>query len=334
MRRAAHGFILAFTLAFFSFAVVHGDDEKRELSLVGGKRAVKLGQVAKARSIFQSLIRRHIQVERGRVAEALLALGDLEERGGRPGEARTQYNRLIDLLPERRGDINEAESRLRAMRHDGGRFLVELLSRMNRALGRTRLDRLRTVEVDGELIIGEQRVEMLRRMTTRPVRMREDAPSLKLVKAWDGKKGWLQKDKKVELIRGPKLDRTVSWAYESLRALLGVHEGQARYVGSSRVLGRPAFRLEYRQGSGPVLWTEDVDSESFLPARARGTQIDASGKLAAMTLYYHDWKSVDGAKFPGRIEFYKGDKLAYEFRFKKYRLDTEMDPTLFSPPEK
>jgi hypothetical protein len=326
-----HRLVLIMGLSLAGLSLAHGDDGKVS-RLDQARGAVKRGSLEKARGLFQQSIRQHIQVERAQAAEALLALGRIEEQSGRLDEARIQYNRVTDLFPERRGDIHEAENRLRALRHDGGQFLLELVKKTNFARGRARLNRLQNISIEGVLLIGKQKVPMIRTLTTSPVRMREDAPSLKLSKVWNGKAGWLKKGDEIQTMRGPQLDRTVSWAYENLAQILGNHDGKARFLGSTRVFGRRSYRIEFQDGQES--WIEDYDAKTWLPSRAQGDQIDSSGKTAAMTLYYYDWIKIDGAHFPGRIEFYKGDKLSYEFRFKEYKLDTEIDKAIFGIPVK
>lgn len=310
--------------------LAHGDEGDGRL--LQAQAAAQDGRVKEARSLYRGLIRHHLQVERANAATALLSLGELEEEGGHLSDARNAYRRVSELFPERRGDINVAESRLRSIRQDGGRFLVRLLQSGKKARGAKRLGKMSNIVIEGELVIGKQRIKITRTLSRNPTRMREDAPALQLSKAWNGKQGWLRKGSEIEDLKGPRLDRTVSWAFESLAQLMGEHDGKARFAGSTRVLGRKAYRIEYVSGS--ETWTEDIDSKSYLPSRAEGTQIDANGQNSLLTLYYHDWKNVDGAYFPGKVEYYKGDKLAYEFQFKSYKLDGSLDKKLFDRPVK
>lgn len=317
-------------LAVSTMTLAHGDENKS--CLEQARQAARDGRVKTARGLYQAMIRHHLKVERANAAAALLALGELEEESGQLSDARSAYGRVSELFPERRGDINVAEARLRAIRQDGGQFLTTLLESASKARGKTRLEKMATIVIEGELVIGKQQVKIKRFLTRNPTRMREDAPALQLSKAWNGKQGWLQKGSEIEDLKGPRLDRTVSWAFESLAQLMGEHDGKAEYAGMTRVLGRKAYRIQYR--SNGETWVEDIDAETYLPSRAEGSQIDAKGQTSQLTLYYHDWKNVDGAYFPGKVEYYKGDKLAYEFQFKSYKLDSKLDKTLFDRPNK
>lgn len=328
MSMSSRGLGFLALLCISTITLAHGDEESSRLQ--SAQRAAQEGRVKEARSLYSALIRHHVQVERANAASALLSLGELEEISGHLSEARSAYRRVSELFPERRGDINVAESRLRSIRQDGGQFLVSLLESARKARGQSRLAKLKNIVIDGELVIGKQRVKIVRSLSRNPTRMREDAPSMQLSKAWNGKQGWLRKGSETEDLKGPKLDRTVSWAYESLAQIMGEHDGKARFVGATRVLGRKAYRIEYVSGS--EIWTEDLDSSTYLPSRAEGSQIDANGQSSQLTLYYHDWKNVDGAYFPGKVEYYKGDKLAYEFQFKSYKLDGSLDKKLFDRP--
>lgn len=328
MSMSSRGIAIFALLCASTMTLAHGDEGSNKLQRA--QRAAQDGRVKEARSLYKGFIRHHVQVERANAAAALLSLGELEEESGHLSEARNAYRRVSELFPERRGDINVAESRLRLIRQDGGRFLVRLLESAKRARGTKRLEKMSNIVIEGELVIGKKGIKITRSLSRNPTRMREDAPALQLSKAWNGKQGWLRKGTETEILKGPRLDRTVSWAFESLAQLMGEHDGKAQFAGTTRVLGRKAYRVQYVSGS--ETWTEDLDATTFLPSRAEGTQIDANGQNSLLTLYYHDWKNVDGAYFPGKVEYYKGDKLAYQFQFKSYKLDTSLDKKLFDRP--
>lgn len=329
-----HSALLALLFLLLSPVLVRGDDPKPTLAaaLQSARQAQSQGQPDKALKHYQGWLRGYLKEARPQTAQALLDHAKLLEARGDLLEAKRNYRRVLDWFPDQLTRSRLAEARLRALRESGGSFLEEVLQKASKARGLSKARALKTVISEGTLKIAQKSVKFTRKLCFEPVRIREDAPQLQLSKAWDGQQGWFQKGQNVTVLRGPALDRTVDWAYENVNAWLGKHDGECRYGGQTRVLGKRAYRIEYRDGLD--VWREDLDAETYLPLRAQGRQVNANGRMANMTLYYSKWSVKNGIAVPGRIEYYQGDDLAYEFWFRSYEFDKPLKATDFTAPKK
>jgi hypothetical protein len=286
-----------------------------------------------ASAALRAIVRKHEESERPRAARALLAAADAAERLGRADEALALYARVSVLFPERKADRDEAERRERALRAGGGAFLDGLLERAAAARGKPRLDRMKTLKVEGAIVMGERRVPFSIAVASGPLRVRQDAPDVGFACGWNGEVGWRRtRSGGLTILSGPALDELVRWAEGTWRDLSGATPGTPRSLGPSTVEGRPAQRVEWRAAGGDP-WTVDLDARDALPARATGLALGLEGEPSAMTLYYHGWREVEAARFAERVEYYKGSDLAYTFVYDKVTLDPELEPALFFPPK-
>jgi len=295
--------------------------------LASARAAVKSGQTVRGRELFGKALRRH-EEERSRAAVALLEWAELEESSGELEESARLLRKLTAMFPGRQLVCAKAENRLRALREGGGLFLQTLLARERKARGGTRLEAVKSVAMSGRLVLGGESQPFRRRLTFAPLRVREDAPSAGVAKGWSGRRGWIRKGGRVEVLEGPRLDRTVAWARGVVAELLGRRAGRPRFMGHSRVEGRESYHLEWRVGG--ERWREDWSVTSGLPMRAEGLALDAKGRKAQMTVYFRGWKSWSGIWLPGRVDYYDGERLAYSFVYESYILDSEIDPKVFN----
>jgi hypothetical protein len=137
------------------------------------------------------------------------------------------------------------------------------------------------------------------------------AENEKSIRAFDGRAGW-----KVRPPRGGKAELT-SYTPEEVRFAKDApgidgplidHEAKGIDVqldGTEVVEGRPAYRLSVKLPSGAMrrVW---VDADTFLDVKyereARG-----SGRLGVVSVFYRDYRAIDGLQVPMTIETAAGD---------------------------
>lgn len=280
---------------------------------------------------LRAALTRHFEDERARAAKALLRLARLEEEAGRAAEAARLYGKVAAAFPERVGDLAEAARRSRALEERGGEALEAVLAKAAKARGRAALEKLSGLTMRGAIKLGDRSYPYTCELALgATIKAREDVPELKIAKGWNGQVGWRLEQGRVEVLRGPELDRTVAWAREARREALGRRLGRPFFLGPSLVQGRAAYQVRF--GAKDEAWTVDFDAASGLPARGRGRRISALGKPTDLTLYFSDWRRIKGAAFPFLIEAYEGDKLQYSFVYEVIALDPKRPTGRFDPP--
>ncbi len=77
--------------------------------------------------------------------------------------------------------------------------------------------------------------------------------------------------------------------------------GVAALEGVDRIYGNKAYRIDvvFASGENDHVW---VDARSFLDLRTDRSSLDAHGKPVTVSMYYHDYKAIDGLQMPTVIE--------------------------------
>jgi len=165
-----------------------------------------------------------------------------------------------------------------------------------------------------------------------------NAMGQKTLRVFDGKHGW-----KARPARDGSPDvqaftpQEVRFAQEAVVIDSPLIDHQAKRVaveldGVDQVEGRKAYRLIVRTASGQRhnVW---IDAQTFLDVRYDRTSYNAAGVPATVTVYYRDYKNVDGLQIPGTIETGVGsgkppDRMVIE----KVALNPALDDRMFAKP--
>jgi outer membrane lipoprotein-sorting protein len=173
--------------------------------------------------------------------------------------------------------------------------------------GREKLDKLQTLRMTGNMVMGEGMEAPFQLELSRPNKMRMELTfqGMTIVQAYDGAKGWMINPMmgKTEPEALPD-EMTKSMAEQAdFDGLLYDYKGkghQVEYVGKEDMEGTPAHHLKVTKKSGDVTHVY-LDAEHFLELKvkqktqARGQEVEGETVLG-------DYKEVEGIVFPHSME--------------------------------
>jgi hypothetical protein len=97
-------------------------------------------------------------------------------------------------------------------------------------------------------------------------------------------------------------------------------------------LGRLEDRIAYVLGAQypdnlpTQIW---IDKDTFRPLRWMQATLSSEGQVEQFEIRYHDWRPVDKAWYPGRIDFYHNAELIREIIIEGIEKDSNLDYELF-----
>ena len=148
---------------------------------------------------------------------------------------------------------------------------------------------------------------------------------------FNGRSGWVQSASAFRSLKGAELAALARDSDFYGRVRLKSVFAKVILLGKSKIGYRDVYVLELQPLSGP---SEKLflNAETYLPVRLN-TVMNIGTQLAAVELYFDDWKEVDGIKLPFFIsQRSSGRTLA--FRINEVRHNVTLDQTLFDPPVK
>ena len=158
------------------------------------------------------------------------------------------------------------------------------------------------------------------------------------VRAFDGTRGWKSHPPRSgEPAVQPYTSDEVRFARETfgIEGPLIDHEAKGLAVtldGVDQVGGRKTYRLNVRPpfGASHHVW---IDAETFLEAKADRSSRNLSGLTARVTVYYRDYKTVEGLQIPGVIETGIGSaKPTDRMVIERVSLNPPLDDRIFARP--
>ena len=275
--------------------------------------------------------------QRADAARGLILLGQLLEKAGRSEDALEAYRRVRTHFPEQGATVRSAGRHASSLRDGRGLFLQQLLRRADLAVGKQQRSGLVDMRVSGVLVVHDDTGELEPRQFTTEVasggRIRQLHPGRDTASGFDGTQGWRLDPTTGRTVNldGPALDRLVAWAEETWReARAALLPGtRTRLIGARRVQGKPAWTVEFSSPSGRRL--VHFDDQTALPVMVEGRFLSLDGREVDR-VYLFDYQAVSECLYATRTVYYNGDRIAYEFRFKKIELNPGLDPAIFSPP--
>jgi hypothetical protein len=178
----------------------------------------------------------------------------------------------------------------------------------------------------------------------RPNKSRFELKSMKqnTVRVFDGVRGWkLRPAKSNESGGGPEVQPYTADEIRFARETAGIESPLIDYEakgiavaldGVDEVGGRKTYRLNVRLPSGAShhFW---IDAETFLDVKYDRLSRNAAGFSAQVSVYYRDYKTVEGVQIPTLIETGIGpakpnDRMVIE----KISLNPPLDDRIFSKP--
>jgi hypothetical protein len=174
----------------------------------------------------------------------------------------------------------------------------------------------------------------------RPNKTRFEVNSMgqKTLRVFDGKRGWkvhagidgrpeIQAftPQEVQFAQGEVVIDSPLFDYQSGRVAVELD-------GTDFVEGRKAFRLVVRTASGQRhnVW---VDAQSFLDVKSDRTSYDAAGVPRIVSVYYRDFRPVEGLQIPFTIETGAASgKGSEKMVIEKVALNPALDDRMFARP--
>ncbi|HEY0728086.1 MAG TPA: tetratricopeptide repeat protein, partial [Pyrinomonadaceae bacterium] len=149
---------------------------------------------------------------------------------------------------------------------------------------------------------------------------------------YNGRSGWSQTQQGLQPIKAAaelaSLQRD-SDIYSPVRAKSNY--AKVTLAGTSHIGYREVYVLDLKPAVGAVERLY-LDVKTYLPARMN-TARKLGAALAPVEVYFDDWQTVDGIKFPFSIS-QRYDKLTLSFTVKEIRHNVPLDAKMFEPPIK
>jgi len=103
-------------------------------------------------------------------------------------------------------------------------------------------------------------------------------------------------------------------------------------VGVEPVEGKDAYQLKLTQKNGHVLH-EWIDAQTFLEVKVEGAPRKLDGKMHAVSVYFRDYKDVNGLMIPHLIEtVVQGVERTEKIQIEKVEVNPRLDAKRFTKP--
>ena len=175
----------------------------------------------------------------------------------------------------------------------------------------------------------------------RPNKTRFELASLarKTLRVFDGTHGWsVRPDRDGTLEAQPFTPQELRFAQdaEGIDGPLIDHQAKGigvELAGVEEFEGHKAYRMHVRFVSGDVhdLW---IDARSFLDLKYDRTSYTATGASGTVSVYYRDFKTIEGLKIPGILEIGGGSgKVPDRMVIENIALNPPLEEKAFARPE-
>lgn len=267
--------------------------------------------------------------------------GDLS---GRNSRTKVQINDAMVAEPEARSRAIIAGSATatnirdgRTVENDGPMpTLDEVLTRYVQAMGGEKAITAVTSRVaKGTLdVVGVSRngsFEIYTQAPNKTLTVMDAYPMGTVKLGFNGKSGWVQTTTGLTPLKGADLAALGrdSEFYGTIR-LRNIY-AKVSLLGKSKIGYRDVYVIELQPTSG-LLERMFLDVETHLPVRLN-THRSVGAQLAAVEVYYDDWREVDGIKLPFRISQSAGGRTL-AFNITEIKHNVELNGTLFDQPAK
>ena len=176
----------------------------------------------------------------------------------------------------------------------------------------------------------------------RPNKTRFELASLarKTLRVFDGAHGWnVRPDRDGTLEAQPYTPQELQFAREAEGIDGPLIDHQAKGIGvelagAEPIEGRKAYRLHVRLASGEVhdRW---IDAQTFLDLKYDRTSYTATGAPGTVSVFYRDYKTIEGLKFPGILEIGGGSgQVADRMVLEDIALNPPLEDRVFARPER
>jgi hypothetical protein len=164
-----------------------------------------------------------------------------------------------------------------------------------------------------------------------------NAMGQRTLRVFDGKRGWRVRPgqdgrpdvqpfsaEELRFAQGEVVIDSPLFGYESKRVAVDLD-------GIDEVEGRKAYRLIVRTSSGQPhnVW---IDAQTFLDLKYDRTSVDKAGVPRTVSVFYRDYKTVDGLQIPGMIETGAPGRATEKMVIEKIALNPPLDDRLFGRP--
>jgi outer membrane lipoprotein-sorting protein len=165
------------------------------------------------------------------------------------------------------------------------------------------------------------------------------APTQKTLRVFDGAHGWkLRPDRTGGVTAEPYSPQDLEFAKQAQGIDGPLIDYQAKgnsvaLAGMETIEGRGTYRLHVKLVSGEVhdVW---IDAKTFLDVKYDRTSYTASGAHGTVSVFYRDYKSIEGLQIPGVLEIGGGSgKVADRLVIENIALNPPLEDKLFTRPD-
>jgi hypothetical protein len=163
------------------------------------------------------------------------------------------------------------------------------------------------------------------------MRMEIELPGAKLVRVFDGRRGWQKAPQAInaEPLTADDLHNIANEADFDGVLVDTTAKGTAALLGKEQVGGRDAYKVQVTLVSGDVYYY-DIDSASYLPIHWEGSR-QINGKPVVFETDFNDYRDVGGVKYPFEVvSWMKGNATKQKILYEKIEVNMPIDDARFT----